>query len=141
MAERFAYVIAFKDDSFLMVKHKTRKWEMPGGRVKEGESYEDAARREFLEETGAPLMNIIGEIKIDREEGRVFVGFAGRRTNCELSAEIAEVKEFRELPRELSFPLVEYQTMLADARLTVERFKKKKAIVRTASPLNKIKLE
>jgi 8-oxo-dGTP diphosphatase len=141
LAERFAYVIAFRGDSFLMVKHKTRMWEMPGGRVREGESYEDAARREFLEETGAPLMDIIGEIKIDREEGRVFVGFAGPRTNCELSHEISEVREFRELPKELSFPLVEYRSMLDKARTTVETFKNRKAIVRPASPLNKIKSE
>ncbi len=136
MAERFVYVIAFRGDAFLMVKHKTRKWEMPGGRVIEGESFEDAARREFMEETGSPLVEIIGRLPIDREEGRVFVGFAGSRTNCELSGEIAEVKEFIELPRELSFPLVEYRTMLDQARRIVESFKNKKSIGRTASPLN-----
>ena len=141
MTERFVYVIAFRGDSFLMVRHKTRKWEMPGGRVIDAESYEDAARREFLEETGAPLTDLIGEIEIDREEGRVYVGFAGRRTNCELSAEIAEVKEFSELPGELSFPLVEYRSMLDQAKMKVESFKKNKAIVRTASPLSKIKSE
>jgi 8-oxo-dGTP diphosphatase len=141
LAERFAYVIAFRGDAFLMVRHKRRKWEMPGGRILEGESYEDGARREFLEETGTPLTEIIGEIKIDRDEGKVFVGFAGWKTNCELSDEISEVKEFIELPKELSFPLVEYETMLAQAKSTKESFKKKKFIGRTASPLNKIKSE
>lgn len=138
MPERFVYVIAFRGDEFVMVKHKTRKWEMPGGRLLDGESYEDGARREFLEETGAPLTDIIGEIPIDREGGKVFVGIAGRRTNCELSDEIADVHDFRMLPQELSFPLVEYRTMLERAKSALETFKKRKSIGRTASPLNKI---
>ncbi len=138
MPERFVYVIAFRGNAFVMVKHKTRKWEMPGGRLLDGESYEDGARREFLEETGAPLKDIIGEIPIDIAGGKVFLGFAGRRTNCELSAEISDVKDFRELPGELSFPLVEYQSMLDQAERAVETFKKRKSIGRTASPLNKI---
>lgn len=121
-----------------MVRHKRRKWEMPGGRLLDGEAYEDGARREFLEETGAPLKEIIGEIPIDKEGGKVFVGFAGRRTNCDLSDEISEVRDFRELPEGLSFPLVEYRTMLDQAEIVVESFKKKKSIGRTASPLNKI---
>ncbi len=133
--ERFVYVIAFRGEAFLMVKHKTRKWEMPGGRLHDDETYEEAARREFLEETGHSLKDIIGEIKIDREGGKVFVGIAGDRVNCELSAEIAEVGEFTALPHQLSFPLVEYQSMLDKAKRRVESFKTRKGIGRTASPL------
>ena len=134
--ERFVYVIAFRGDAFLMVRHKTRKWEMPGGRLLESESYEDGSRREFLEETGHPFKEILGEIKIDKEGGKVFVGIAGGRVNCELSGEIAEVKEFTELPVQLSFPLVEYRSMLDKAKTIVESFKTRKGIGRTASPLN-----
>ncbi len=141
MAERFAYVIAFRGDAFLMVRNKRRAWEMPGGRLLEGESYEDGARREFLEETGAHLTEIVGEIDIDREEGRVFVGFAGGMTRRELSSEISEVREFTELPDDLSFPQVEYERMLAGAKSVVETFKKKKSIGRIASPLNNIRSE
>ena len=136
MAERFAYVIAFKDDSFVMVRHKGRKWEMPGGRLLDGEPHEDGARREFLEETGMPLTEVIGEISIDREGGKVFVGIAGPKVNCELSGEIAAVRMFHSLPQELSFPLVEYESMLAKAKTALETFKKRKAIGRNASPLN-----
>ena len=109
---------------------------MPGGRLSSGESYEDGARREFLEETGHSLKEILGEIRIDKKGGKVFVGLAGKRINCELSEEIEEVKEFKELPKELSFPLVEYQTMLDQAKRAVESFKTRKGIGRTASPLN-----
>jgi 8-oxo-dGTP diphosphatase len=136
LAERFVYVIAFKGDGFLMVRHRERKWEMPGGRLCKCESHEDAARREFVEETGHSLKEIIGEIKIDREGGKVFVGLAGNRVNCELSSEIVEVNVFHELPSELSFPLVEYRSMLDQAKARVENFKTRKGIGRTASPLN-----
>ena len=139
--ERFVYVIAFRGDRFVMVKHRTRAWEMPGGRLLEGEGYEDGARREFLEETGTPLKDILGKIAIDREGGKVFVGLAGDRVNCELSDEILEVGEFGTLPKSLSFPLVEYETMLAKARTILESFKKGKGINGSASPLNRIKTE
>jgi 8-oxo-dGTP diphosphatase len=136
LVERFAYVIAFKGDAFVMVRHKGRKWEMPGGRLLEGEDHAEGARREFIEETGMPLTDIIGEIPLGREGGRVLVGIAGRRGNRELSEEIAEVRSFSKLPDDLSFPLVEYESMLARAKAMLETFKKRKAIGRNASPLN-----
>lgn len=47
------YTVAFKDGKFLMVFNAERDgWEMPGGKIEEGEDVKDAAEREFLEESG-----------------------------------------------------------------------------------------
>lgn len=133
--ERFSYVIAFNGDKFVMVRHRSRAWEMPGGRLLKGETYEQAAVREFFEETGMSL-ELVGELKRDLKGGRVFAGLVGARlTNGPSEHDIAEVREFSELPSELSFPLVEYEAMLASARLLVETFKRGKIIGAPASPL------
>lgn len=134
-SERFVYVIAFRGDAFVMVRHKRRAWEMPGGRLKDGETHEQGARREFLEETGMKLEDLIGEIAIDIDGGRVLVGIAGGGRTKSLSDEIAEVRFFKRLPEDLSFPLVEYERMLEQAKHAAETFKNRKAIGRPASPL------
>ena len=118
-----------------MVRHKDRGWEMPGGHVHEGESARDAARREFEEETGmsADLVR-----QIDLGEGVVYAGLVCHRTGrAPASEEIAEVRIFEELPEGLSFPLVEYERVLAMARQAVESFKRGKGISASASPLVK----
>ncbi len=37
------------------------EWEIPAGRVEDGESKEDAARREAMEETGCTLKDLLRE--------------------------------------------------------------------------------
>ncbi|UCE44690.1 MAG: NUDIX hydrolase [Methanobacteriota archaeon] len=135
MTHRFVYVVAFDDKGFVMIRHRDRGWEMPGGHVEEGESCRDAAEREFSEETGMDV-NIVGQI--DLGEGVVFAGIARRDSfRGPLSPEIAEVRIFTELPEDLSFPLVEYERVLAMARDAVESFKRRKDINASASPLIK----
>ena len=133
---KFTYVIAFRDDKFVMVRHRDRAWEMPGGRLNKGENYEQAAVREFFEETGMSL-DVIGKIRISKPGGKVFVGLA-RESLTEKPVEwnIVEVREFSELPKDLSFPEVEYRVMLAYARKLLEKYKKRKPISATATPLN-----
>ena len=136
MIEKFAYVIAFDGGRFVMVRHRDRAWEMPGGRLLKGESHAQAAVREFFEETGMSV-ELIGRIRINRPGGKVFVGLVrGMLKDRPAEHNIVEVREFDELPEELSFPMVEYRAMLAQARRRVETFKRGKNIDASASPLN-----
>jgi 8-oxo-dGTP diphosphatase len=130
--EPFVYVIAFSGDDFVMVRHRRRAWEMPGGRVDPGETVHQAAAREFTEETGM-LLEPVGHMTMG--EGTVVVGVVDARC-CRIhpSDEVAEVRLFSELPDGLSFPEVEYRTMLDRAREMVESFKRGNMISASASP-------
>ena len=116
----YVYVIAFRDDEFLMVHHARRAWEMPGGKVNPGEEPESAAAREFREETGYDVTDLS---IIEREPGGlVYIGELGRElTEKPDKREIATVAILRSLPDDLSFPLVEYERMLAAARKAREK--------------------
>lgn len=108
----FVYVIAFDPEGrFLMVRHHSRSWEMPGGRIEEGETPEDAAHREFLEETGLGVT--LFDETIPEGGGLVFGGTVGKKKGERRQEEILDVGMFRELPEELSFPRVEYETLIA----------------------------
>ncbi len=71
-----------EDDKILLVKRKNEpfrdSWHLPGGRVEEGESFEEAVKREVKEETGYEI-----EVKrylgkwLDREFGFVLNVFEG----------------------------------------------------------------
>ncbi|WP_424359311.1 NUDIX domain-containing protein [Methanocella sp. MCL-LM] len=115
MTVSYAYVIAFSGHQFLMVRHARRAWEMPGGKLEPGETPEAGAAREFREETGYEVHSL--KVLEREESGLVYLGELGPRLETVPDAkEIAEVRLFDELPAELSFPLVEYQRMLAAAR-------------------------
>ena len=67
MAKRSIAGIAVRDGRFLVAKRKEGgaiglRWEFPGGKVEEGESDEDALRREFEEELGISVipLSLIG---------------------------------------------------------------------------------
>jgi 8-oxo-dGTP diphosphatase len=115
MPVRYVYVIAFRGDDFLMVRHARRAWEMPGGKVDAGESAEDAAAREFREETGYEVDSL--KVLEAEEGGLVYLGRVGKKLSLTPNVEeIAGVGFFKELPTDLSFPLVEYRRMLDAAR-------------------------
>ncbi|MGK3996655.1 NUDIX domain-containing protein [Sorangium sp. So ce1024] len=53
----FAVVLVRLGDRFLLVHERKHDqlWYLPAGRVEPGETFEEAARRETLEETGVPV--------------------------------------------------------------------------------------
>jgi 8-oxo-dGTP diphosphatase len=54
-----------EEEKILLVRHKKRGWEVPGGHVELGEAYEDAMRRELREEAQMECgeLNSLGYLK------------------------------------------------------------------------------
>ena len=115
---RTAYAIAFEGDRFLMVWNEKRNgWEMPGGHVEEGETSEQAAKREFLEESGYAI-----EVVAVRDIGYcdVCAAILGERIteDCEMESQL-----FSEIPETLSFDRAEYEDTVSWAyRSVMNRF-------------------
>ncbi len=67
---RHVLVICKFYDQWLLTKHKKRGFEFPGGKREEGESLQEAARREVEEETGAILKSLeyLGEYQVQDEQ-------------------------------------------------------------------------
>jgi len=55
----YSVISARFDDNWIFVRHHKRStWEIAGGHIEEGESSNDAAGRELMEETGAVNFNL-----------------------------------------------------------------------------------
>ena len=105
--DKTAYAVGYKDGMFLMVWNPKRDgWEMPGGHIQKGESLEEAAKREFLEEAGYE----IDIVKI-RDLGycHVCAAILGNRTGS--GAEM-KVELMSEIPEKLSFDRAEYEDVM-----------------------------
>ncbi len=112
--QRTAYCVALKDNRFLMVRNPKRNgWEMPGGRIESGESIEDAAKRECIEESGYDV-----EIVAKKNIGYCDV------CACRLLEKVAEGEMdsqlFDKLPEELSFDTDEYTDVISWARSCIK---------------------
>ncbi|MDH4123095.1 MAG: NUDIX domain-containing protein [Thermoplasmata archaeon] len=114
----FVYAVAFSGKKFVMVRHRRRAWEMPGGSIESDENPEEAIDREFLEETGMHFKPI-GHIPLG--DGIVFFGVA-KGWPRRISNEVAEVSLFDILPDRLSFPREEYIAVLQEARKVVKNY-------------------
>jgi 8-oxo-dGTP diphosphatase len=107
---KYSIVCSRYQNNWVFVRHKLRNtWEMPAGHIEKGESALAAARRELYEETGATHFSLrtvfdyscdwLGETNY----GRIF--FANIQQLGKLpELEIAEIKLFKNLPKELTYP-------------------------------------
>lgn len=101
---------------FLMVRHRERGWELPGGKFGPGEGPVHCALREFREETGHLLAAPRFVLKLAKDNGTcfVFTGAWGVAVEGQQpDAAITEAKWFRRLPRSegLAFPDDPYPAM------------------------------
>jgi 8-oxo-dGTP diphosphatase len=104
------YTVAFSGTRFLMVYNPRRKgWEMPGGTVELHEKEEEAAVREYLEESGYGITVISSRIM---DDCCVFAASLGPRTS---EGEFGS-RLFDELPDELAFGRSEYDGVIEWAR-------------------------
>ncbi|MFC4565318.1 NUDIX domain-containing protein [Nocardiopsis mangrovi] len=98
--------LLFSGDRPVLVRHRDRAWEFPGGHAEAGEGIEETARREAREEAGAE----IGEIRV---HGHYIL--AGGHTTVVTEAQLVgaaplsgdfetvEVRAFDVLPDDLSW--------------------------------------
>lgn len=67
------WVICRYEDKWLLTQHSERGLEFPGGKVELGESADDAAIREVMEETGAIVDNLhyLGQYTVDGKSATI----------------------------------------------------------------------
>lgn len=94
---------------FLMVRHRERGWELPGGKLEDNEGPVHCALREFREETGHLLSNPKYVMKLQKPDGvcHVFTGNLGARVSVvEDGDAIVGMDWYERLPppEDLAFP-------------------------------------
>ncbi|MCW8275229.1 NUDIX domain-containing protein [Pseudomonas sp. PCH199] len=63
-----ATVICKRDDQILYVRKQKSRWALPGGKVEEGETPEQAAIRELCEETGLIAQDLVFLAEFEKDK-------------------------------------------------------------------------
>ena len=106
---RVVCVSRYKDKYVFSYNKKRNGWEIPGGHIEEGETWEEAAKREMYEETGA--------IKINVEPICVYkISTFGLLCYC-------EILELEELPKGSEMEKIMFSDSLPDNLTFPELFK------------------
>lgn len=114
--KQYKYVVILSEynGKILLSRHKKRTtWETQGGHIEFGEQPIDAAKRELFEESGAidydiePLCDYWAGVEgtDDWANGMVFRAVI-RKLGDIPESEMAETKQFDELPQNLTYPQI-----------------------------------
>ena len=109
---KYTVICAYYNGSWVLSKHKNRDtYETQGGHIEEGETPLEAAKRELYEESGIkdatlyPVCDYVGYNHISYAKGQVFLAIV--HSLAELpESEMKEVRLFKELPSNLTYPNV-----------------------------------
>jgi 8-oxo-dGTP diphosphatase len=112
-AKQYTVIVAVRGSGdrreFLMVDHKKRGWELPGGKIEANEGPVHGALREFREETGHLLGSPRFVTKLHRPNGTCYVftgGLGAKVDEVDAGDAVGAMQWFRRLPRDqkLAFP-------------------------------------
>ena len=109
----YVVIVSKYRGKYIWVQHKARStWEIPGGHIESGETPDDAAKRELMEETGAmkfiikPVCDY--SVKIDDKEGISRLYIANIEELGPLpESEIRRIDFFDNMPSELTYPAIQ----------------------------------
>lgn len=107
----YSVISAKYGSSWILVRHQNRStWEIAGGHIETGETSQEAAYRELIEETGALRFNLecIATYSVTTDGitgyGRLYLADVYEIGQVPDISEIAEVALFETLPENLTYP-------------------------------------
>jgi 8-oxo-dGTP diphosphatase len=110
---QYAVVASRFQNQWIFVRHRERNtWEIPGGHIEPGETSDQAASRELMEETGAIDFTIhpVAAYAVEKDEKTTYgwLYFAEVHKLGKLpDSEIAEIMLLKHLPGKLTYSLIQ----------------------------------
>ncbi len=102
---RVVCVSRYKGKYVFCYNKKRKGWEIPGGHIEEGETWQEAAKREMYEETGATKIKLT-PVCVYKISSFALLSFCEilEMGNLPKDYEMSEIMLSEELPQDLTYP-------------------------------------